>query len=76
MTGPLEYWVGKDSAFNGREIDRQRERQYSIPLTTYHSGLVKCNEWDSFLAISNVLRGIDGRKAEATIKSLRTGRRM
>ena len=56
MNGPTEHWVGKDAAFNGREIERERDETYSIPVNTDHSSLVKCNEEETFTTIFNVLK--------------------
>jgi hypothetical protein len=67
MTGPTEHWVGKDAAFNGREIERKRDEIYSIPVNTDHSGLVKCNEEETFTTISNVLKGFDWNIAKKAI---------
>jgi hypothetical protein len=68
MTGPTEYWVGKDAAFNGREIERKKDETYSIPIHTDHSSLVKCNEEETFTTISNVLEGIDWNIAKDAIE--------
>jgi hypothetical protein len=68
MTGPKDYWIGKDAAFNGRDIERKKDETYSIPVHTDHSGLVKCDEEETFTTISNVLEKIDWNKAKEAIE--------
>jgi len=69
MTGPTEHWVGKDAAFNGRDLERQHAEVYSIPIDTDHSGLVKCDKEDTFKTISHVLESLDWKIAKSGVES-------
>lgn len=72
MTGPTEHWVGKDAAFNGRDLERQHSEVYAIPIDTDHSGLVKCDKEDTFKTISHVLESLDWKTAKNGAESVRT----
>jgi hypothetical protein len=74
MSGPKKYWIGKDAAFNGRDIERKKDETYSIPIHTDHSGLVKCDEEETFTTISNVLERIDWNKAKNAIETCKSQR--
>jgi len=68
MSGPTEHWVGKDAAFNGRDFERRNDETFSVPINTDHSGLVKCDEEETFTTIYNVLQGLDWNKAKDAIE--------
>ena len=70
MTGPKELWVGMEAAFNGRESERANDINYSIPLQTTHSGLVKCDKWDIFETILEKLQQVHYPSAKAAIEKL------
>lgn len=72
MTGPTKHWVGKGAAFNGREAERKRDETYSIPIDTDHSGLVKCDEAETFTTIFNVLGKCDWKTAKGKIEKSKT----
>lgn len=72
MTGPTQHWVGRDAAFNGRELERQHSEVYSIPIDTDHSGLVKCDKEDTFKTISHVLESLDWKVAKDGVESSKT----
>ena len=59
MNGPRQHWVPKNAAFNGRDVEREEDDKYSIPLDTDHSGLVKCEEEETFKIVSKVLNDLD-----------------
>ncbi|KAL2062503.1 hypothetical protein VTL71DRAFT_6769 [Oculimacula yallundae] len=68
MSGPKKHWVGKDAAFNGRDAERKRDETFSIPMSTDHSGLVKCNDTQSYEKIKRVLLSFDWQRTSREIE--------
>jgi hypothetical protein len=68
MNGPHELWVSRVAAFNGRNTDQANDVSYCIPLPTDHSGLVKCEKWDTLDLILGKFARFDFDFAEDWIK--------